>query len=83
VPCPVFVLGFDWAPCRWFLLLGLMGIAFIERRLSLLILFTATSSGGKLISILIFQQIAIEKCIAAESYYNIIFPVLYTSSFEV
>jgi hypothetical protein len=27
-----------WAPCRWFLLLGHMGVAFIERRLSLLIL---------------------------------------------
>jgi hypothetical protein len=28
-----------WAPCHWFLLLGHMGVAFIERRLSLLILF--------------------------------------------
>jgi hypothetical protein len=27
------------APCHWFLLLGRMGVAFIERRLSLLILF--------------------------------------------
>jgi hypothetical protein len=28
-----------WAPCRWFLLLGHMGVAFIECRLSMLILF--------------------------------------------
>jgi hypothetical protein len=33
------VLGSTWAPCHWFLLLGHMGVAFIERRLSLLILF--------------------------------------------
>jgi hypothetical protein len=32
-------LGSAWALCRWFLLLGHMGVAFIERRLSLLILF--------------------------------------------
>jgi hypothetical protein len=32
-------LGSAWAPCRWFLLLGHVGVAFIERRLSLLILF--------------------------------------------
>jgi hypothetical protein len=35
VSCPVFV----WAPCHWFLSLGRNGVAFIERNLSLLILF--------------------------------------------
>jgi hypothetical protein len=34
-----FCLWSAWAPCHWFLLLGRMGVAFIERRLSLLILF--------------------------------------------
>jgi hypothetical protein len=34
-----FCLGSAWAPCDWFLLLGRMWVAFIERRLSLLILF--------------------------------------------
>jgi hypothetical protein len=43
-PCSVFALscfclGSAWAPCHWFLLLGHVGVAFIERRLSLLILF--------------------------------------------
>jgi hypothetical protein len=32
-------LGSSWAPCRWLLLLSLVGVAFIECRLSLLILF--------------------------------------------
>jgi hypothetical protein len=39
VPCPVFCLGSVSAPCHWFLSLGNVGVAFIERRLSLLILF--------------------------------------------
>jgi hypothetical protein len=34
-----FCSGSAWAPCRWFLLLGHVGVAFVERRLSLLILF--------------------------------------------
>jgi hypothetical protein len=34
-----FCLGSAWAPRRWFLFLGRVGVAFIERRLSLLILF--------------------------------------------
>jgi hypothetical protein len=38
VPCHDFCLGSAWAPCHWFLLLGHVGVAFIERRLSLLIL---------------------------------------------
>jgi hypothetical protein len=38
VPCPVFV-GSALAPCHWFLLLGRVGVVFIGRRLSLLILF--------------------------------------------
>jgi hypothetical protein len=32
-------LGSSWAPCRWFMLLGHVGVAFFERRLSLVILF--------------------------------------------
>jgi hypothetical protein len=41
LPCalPRFCLGSSWAPCRWLLLLGRVGAAFIERRLSLMILF--------------------------------------------
>jgi hypothetical protein len=34
-----FCLGSAWAPCHWFLLLGLLGVVCIERRLSLLVLF--------------------------------------------
>jgi hypothetical protein len=37
IPC--FCLGSSWAPCHWLLLLGRVGAAFIERRLSLMILF--------------------------------------------
>jgi hypothetical protein len=40
VPSPDFFLFWvPWVPCRWFLLLGRVGVTFIERRLSLLILF--------------------------------------------
>jgi hypothetical protein len=35
-----FCLGSSWAPCRWFLLLGGLGVAFAGRHLFLLILFT-------------------------------------------
>jgi hypothetical protein len=47
--CPVlFLFGSVWAPCHWFLLLGCVGVAFIERRLSLLIcLFKTTLSGTR------------------------------------
>jgi hypothetical protein len=34
-----FCLGSSWAPCHWRLLMGRVGAAFIERRLSLSILF--------------------------------------------
>jgi hypothetical protein len=34
-----FSLQSAWAPCHWFLLLGRVGVEFIERRLSLLIFF--------------------------------------------
>jgi hypothetical protein len=35
----LFFWGSSWAPCHWLLLLARVGVAFIERRLSLLILF--------------------------------------------
>jgi hypothetical protein len=36
---PCICLGSSWAPCHWLLLLGRVGAVFIERRLSLMILF--------------------------------------------